>query len=189
MEEKAIPGPGNASIIIWGIRVHSKATASELIYTCSDLMRAAAVSQAVNNLTTWSPGGRGLLILGGRWLHWTISHKLCYSAPASDDFQIEAKQSLNWLVKFLFSFHRYLMFILELEPVLRGIQRPAPGTHSIRCCWRREWGLCLRQKSPLPLPLGHMIPEACPTHVVCQPQSPRPTVGHPLGKELHCVAN
>lgn len=49
------------SIIIWGIRVYSKAKASELIYTCSDLMRAAV--SLCSGLCTISPhgppGGRG----------------------------------------------------------------------------------------------------------------------------------
>lgn len=78
------------------------------------------------------------------------------------------------------------MFILELEPVLRGSKDQLQGTTASDAA-EGENGDCLRQKSPSPATGSHDTSEACPTHVVRQPQSPRPTVGHPLGEELHCL--
>ena len=50
-----------------------------------------------------------------------------------------------------------------------------------------ENGDCLRQKRPSPATGSHDTSEAWPTRVVSQPQSPRPTVGRPLGEQLHCL--
>ena len=72
------------------------------------------------------------------------------------------------------------------EPVLHAskVQLQGPTTSDAA---EGENGDCLRQKSPSPATGSHNISEACPTHVVCQPQSLRPSVGHPLGEQLHCL--
>lgn len=43
--------------------------------------------------------------------------------------------------------HRYLHVHTRAWASAAWIQRPAPGTHSIRCCWRREWGLSEAEES------------------------------------------
>lgn len=57
---------------------------------------------AINYLTERSSREQGTQLLGGRWLHWAISHTSCCSAPASSDFLIQAKSKLIRNVFFSF---------------------------------------------------------------------------------------
>lgn len=78
------------------------------------------------------------------------------------------------------------MLILELEPVLCACKDQLQGPTASDTA-EGENGDCLRQKRLSPATGSHDTSEACPTHVVSQPQSLRPTVGHPLGEQLHCL--
>lgn len=145
MQEKSIPGPWPMDATIQSllrIEIYNKTNHfwaylhPALVW--QEQLPTSAVGYEQSGGRHGPPEGRGHgRLLDGRWLCWAISHTLCYSAPASSDFQIQTKQVQNWLEMFSYPSHQYLHMYTGAWEGTACIQRLSLGIHSIRSCWRR----------------------------------------------------